>query len=174
MRKLPMNRREIIKLIGVLSANYRNWPAEGKEEDTVMLWESMLSDIPYEIGAAAVKMHMSKSVYPPTIADIREATAHINAPHQMDAMEAWNLISQAIRKYGFYRQKEAIESLPEDVAKMVDRFGWRELCYSTNIDTIRAQFRMAWETMQKRQHQERLMPANVLQMIENNAVKRLE
>lgn len=169
-----MNRSEIIKLIRVLSANYRNWPAEGKEKDTVMLWESMLSDMSYEIGQAAVKVHMSRSVYPPTIADIRDAATMLTSPRRIDAIEAWGMIGKAIRKYGVYRQEEAVASLPDEVALMVERFTWRELCLNENVDTLRAQFRMAWETMEKRRTEERKLLPELLHMIESSrTVKRL-
>src|SRR5690606_6754440 len=98
-----MNRKEIIKLIRVLSANYRGWPEEGKEADTVQLWESMLADMPYEIGKAAVKAHISRSVYPPTIADIREAAMNLTNNH-ISAMESWGMVVDAIRKYGYYNE----------------------------------------------------------------------
>lgn len=169
-----MNKPEIIKLIRVLSANYRNWPADGKEEDTVLLWQSMLSDIDEPVARAAVKYHLSRSVYPPTIADIRNAVSVITSPNTMDAIEAWDLIGEAIRKYGFYRETEAMASLPENVADMARRFKWRELCLNENVDTLRAQFRMAWETMEKRRKEERAMLPEIREMIESGgAIKRL-
>lgn len=170
-----MRKTKIIKLISLCSANYRNWPEEDKEEATIELWESMLGDLSFEVGQAAVKAHMSKSVFPPTIADIRDAAAMITSPPQMDAIVAWDLIGQAIRKYGFYRGDEAMASLPHPVADMARRFTWRELCLSENIDTLRAQFRMAWDAQNKRQQQERILPPDVMQLIESsNVIKRLE
>src|SRR5690625_1254124 len=150
-----MNKTEIIKLIRVLSANYRNFPEQGKEQDTVMLWESMLDDMDYDTGRAAVKAHIARSPFPPTIADIRDSAVMLANRDSMDAIEAWGEVVKAIRKYGFYNQAEAMESLPQEVREMVERFTWRELCLSENIDTLRAQFRMAWETMQKRRVEEK-------------------
>jgi len=165
-----LNRAEVIKLIRVLSANYRNWPADGKEEDTVLLWESMLADITFDVGQAAVKAHLSRSVYPPTIADIRDAAAMIESPHVMDAIEAWDLIGRAIRKYGYYRQEEAMASLPEDVAEMARRFTWSELCHSENVDTLRAQFRMAWDAQAKRIRDHGVMPRDIRELIESSGI----
>lgn len=165
-----MNRPEIIKLVALLSANYRNWPADGKEEDTVMLWESMLGDITFDIGLAAVKTHLSRSVYPPTIADIRDAAALIESPPVVDAIEAWDLIGRAIRKFGYYRQEEAMASLPDDVAEMARRFTWNELCHSENIDTLRAQFRMAWESQAKRIKEYGVMPKDIRELIESSGI----
>lgn len=169
-----MKKHEIIKLVALCSTNYRDWPEEGKEDATVELWQTMLGDIPFDVAQAAVKTHISRSVYPPTIADIRDAAAKITNPQSMDAMQAWDLIGEAIRKFGFYRESEALASLPAEVADMARRFKWRELCLSENIDTLRAQFRMAWETQTKRQKEERILPADVLELIESSgAIKRL-
>lgn len=169
-----MERADIIKLIRILSANYRNWPEQGKEDDIITLWDVMLSDLPLITAQNAIQYHMSRSVYPPTVADIRDAAVKVSAPRSMDWSEAWEKIITAIRNYGFYREKEAMESLPEDVVVMVRRFTWRELCMNENIDTLRAQFRMAWETMNKRKQEQDLLPPQLLNAIEGTAaLKRL-
>lgn len=169
-----MNQSDIIKLVRILSANYRNWPEEGKEEDVVSLWEMMLSDMPVEVAKRAIQFHLSKSVYPPTIADIREAAAKVSQPRTLDAIEAWEMICTAIRKFGFYRELEGMASLPDDVARMAKRFTWRELCLNENIDTLRAQFRMAWETQSKRMHEQNILPVELVDLIESSSlVKRL-
>ncbi len=168
-----MQETEIIKLISVCSANYRGWPEEGKGKVTVELWSTMLGDIPFEVVQAAVKMHLSKSVFPPTVADIRQAAADIMNPSYLTAIEAWDAISRAIRKFGYYREIDGLASLPEEVRQMTERFSWRELCLSENIDTLRAQFRMAWETQQKRNHEQYLYPADV-KRIADREVKLIE
>lgn len=165
-----MNRQDVLKLITICSANYRNWPEKGKEVATVDLWTMMLGDIPLETAKAAIKAHMSRSVYPPTVADIRDAAAMIENPPVMDAIQAWDLIGQAIRKYGYYRQEEAMASLPDDVAEMVRRFTWSELCHSENVDTLRAQFRMAWEAQAKRIKEHGVMPREVRELIESSGI----
>ena len=170
-----MQKHEIVKLIALCSANYRDWPEDGKENAVVELWETMLSDIPFAVGLAAVKIHMSRSVFPPTVADIRNAAAQLTQPRIMDAIEAWDLIVEAIRKYGYYREEEALASLPDDVAEMARRFKWRELCLSENVDTLRAQFRMAWETKSKRRQEESLFPNDIVALMESaQTVKQLK
>lgn len=169
-----MERADIIKLVQILSANYRKWPEEGKEDDVISLWEFMLSDLPVEVAKSAIQYHMSKSVYPPTVADIRSAAARVSEVRTMDWYEAWSKIGTAIRQFGSYREREALESLPDDVAKMVKHFTWRELCMNENIDTLRAQFRMAWETMSKRKQEQNILPPQLLETIEDFGVfKRL-
>lgn len=160
-----MNRKEIINLLGIATANFPNMQ-ERDMKPTAILWEKSLSDIPYDIAEKALIKVLATSKFFPTIAEIREAAADITQPRTMDAIEAWGLVIKAIRRYGSHRESEAIASLPEDVAQMVKRFGWRELCLNENPDTLRAQFRMAWETQSKRENNMRLLPTDIKNAIE--------
>ena len=160
-----MNRKEIINLLGIATANFPNMQ-ERDMKPTAILWEKSLSDIPYDIAEKALIKVLATSKFFPTIAEIREAAADITQPRTIDAIEAWGLVIKAIRRYGSYRESEAIASFPEDVAQMVKRFGWRELCLNENPDTLRAQFRMAWETQSKRENDMRLLPTDIKNAIE--------
>lgn len=162
-----MNRKEIINLLAIATANFPNMQ-ERDMKPTAVLWEKSLSDIDYGTAEKALLKVLSTSRFFPTIAELREAIADITNPRSIDAMEAWGLIGQAIRKYGFYRQAEAVASLPSDVADMVKRFTWRELCLSENIDTIRAQFRMAWETQSKRKKEMNALPVDIRNLLESS------
>ncbi|WP_447579980.1 replicative helicase loader/inhibitor [Acinetobacter baumannii] len=162
-----MNRKEIINLLAIATANFPNMQ-ERDMKPTAVLWEKSLSDIEYGTAEKALLKVLSTSRFFPTIAELREAIADITNPRSIDAMEAWGLIGQAIRKYGFYRQAEAVASLPSDVADMVKRFTWRELCLSENIDTIRAQFRMAWETQSKRKKEMNALPVDIRNLLESS------
>jgi hypothetical protein len=163
-----MNRKEIINLLAIATANFPNMQ-EKDMKPTAILWEKSLSDIDYPIAENAILKVLSTSRFFPTIADIREAVAQITQPRQLDAMEAWGMISEAIRKYGYYRQKEAMESLPSDVVEMVKRFTWNELCLSENIETLRAQFRMAWDIQAKRKKELSALPVEIRLMIEDTS-----
>ena len=170
-----MNRKEIINLLGIATANFPN--LQQKEmKPTAILWEKALADIPYEVAEKAVIKVLSTSKFFPTIAEIRDATAQITQPRTLDAIEAWGMIVQAIRKYGYYNQGAALQSLPEDVAEMVKRFTWRELCLSENVETLRAQFRMAWETQSKRKNELKALPTEIRLLLEGATqnIKRIE
>jgi hypothetical protein len=163
-----MNRKEIINLLGIATANFPN--LQQKEmKPTAILWEKALADLSYEVAEQSLIKVLSTSKFFPTVADIREAAAQITEPRTIDAMEAWGLIGEAIRKFGYYRQKEAMEFLPDDVREMVKRFTWRDLCLSENPETLRAQFRMAWETQSKRRNEMKAIPAQIRELIEDTS-----
>lgn len=155
-----------MNLLALATANFPSYQ-ERNMKPTAVLWEKALSDIPYEVAEKALLKVLSTSKFFPTISDIREAAAEITQPRSRDWSEAWGLILKAIRKYGFYREKEALESLPADVREMAERFTWRELCLNEEPDILRAQFRMAWETQTKRTKEWNMLPEPVRNAIES-------
>lgn len=162
---MKVNRKEIINLLGIATANFPN--LQQKEmKPTAILWEKALSDISYEVAENALIKVLATSKFFPTIAEIRDAVAQLTQPRTLDAMEAWGLIGEAIRKFGFYEQGKAMEFLPDEVAEMAKRFTWRELCLSENPDTVRAQFRMAWETQSKRTNEMKALPSEIRLMLQ--------
>lgn len=152
-----MNNSDIIKLVRILSANYRNWPQDGKEEDTVTLWEMMLSDVPLEVAKVAVQQHMGKSVYPPTVADIREIVNHITIPQEKPSIEAWGDVKTAIRRYGIYNEKKAMDSLSGVTRKVVEYIGFKTLCMSEDEMADRAHFLKMYDVVAKRERDDALL-----------------
>jgi len=161
-----MNRKEIINLLGIATANFPNMQNKDMQP-TAVLWEKSLSDIEYRVAEAALIKVLSTSRFFPTIADIREAVSQLTQPKVMDAMDAWGLVGQAIKRYGYYNEGKAMEMLPEDVRAMVKQFSWKELCHSENVDTLRAQWRMAWDTQSKRRKELNALPDGIRMMLED-------
>ena len=61
---------------------------------------------------------------------------------QITSEEAWQIAKEAVRKYGFYKPKEAKESMPVSVWKAINMIGgYTYLCHSKEHDTyLRSQF----------------------------------
>lgn len=161
-----MNRKEIVNLLGIAVANFPRLQ-EKDMKPTVVLWEKSLKDLSYEVAEKALLKVLSTSKFFPTVSEIRQAASDLTQPRTMDAIEAWGLIGQAIRKFGSYREADAMAWLPEDVAQMAQQFTWREICLNENPDTLRAQFRMAWETQSKRNKEVRALPFEIREMLES-------
>lgn len=168
-----MEKKEVIKLIGVLSANYRNFPEANKEQMTIELWNNMLEDVPYELGEVAIKKYISESVYPPTIADVRQRVADISKPRVTSSIEAWGNVTKVIRKYGSYNEAKALAELDDLTRKTVEYFGYRDLCISENGMADRAHFLKTYETMAERVTKENLLSPKLTNYIESAQIKRL-
>lgn len=152
-----MKQADIIKLIGFCSINYRNWPEPGKEEALVALWESMLSDVDFEVAKMAVQKYMLESVYPPTVADIRSRVTDFTVPRENTGIEAWGEVKRAIRQYGSYNEKKAMDSLKGATRKVVEYIGFRTLCMSENEMADRAHFLKVYDTVSKREREDALL-----------------
>lgn len=163
-----MNAKEVAGLLAMCAANF---PAMGDRDLrlTARLWELMLEDVPFDVGKQAICKVLATARFFPTVGEIRQAVAELQSPRLLDWSEAWGLIRDAIRRYGAYRESEALASLPPDVRKVVQRFGWQNLCLSEEIEVVRGQFRMAWETYAKRETERAALPLPIREQLDGVA-----
>lgn len=152
-----MKQTEVIKLIGLCSVNYRNWPEKDKEELTISLWSKMLADTEFFIAEAAIEKFIAESVYPPTIADVRARIADITVMPEKTAIEAWGDVCHAIRRYGHWNIEKAMDSFEGTTRKVVESIGFRTLCLSENEMADRAHFLKVYEILAKRERESALM-----------------
>ena len=149
-----MNKTEF----GIFASALRTYyPREAllPNKEAMELWYRELQDIPYPVAEASLRKWVSTNKWSPSIAEIREMTAEIKHGEKLDWGEAWERTMLAIRKYGSYRPKEAMDSLDPLTRKVVERMGFRELCMSENTMQDRANFRMIFETLAEREKKQR-------------------
>lgn len=135
------------------------------------LWYRELQDIPYTVAEATLRKWVATNKWSPSIAEIREMAATVCHGDPMTWGESWELARKAIRKYGFYRPQEALDSLDPLTRRCVESLGFRELCMSDNEVADRANFRMVFETMQKREQYEKQLPPKLLEIIQTIQIK---
>lgn len=153
MEASKMDKAELIKIFSIFNVVYSKFLQVGKEELMVDVWYSMLSQYPYELVRYAAETHIKSSSFPPTIHDIIKHIREYEEMGKVDAMAAWGMVCKAIRQYGYYRQAEAMQSLPAEIQSVVTSMGWQTLCESENEIADRAHFTKAYEAMQKREKQ---------------------
>lgn len=118
------------------------------------LWFRELQDIPFQVAEAALRKWVQINKWSPSIADIRAMAASVALKEIPDWSEAWEQACHAIRRYGRYSQKEALDSLDPLCRKAVERLGFINLCASEKPEMDRANFRMVYETLAKREQTE--------------------
>lgn len=145
-----MNKEEFSKWAMALKTYY---PRENllPNSQAIALWFQELQDIPFQVAEAALRKWVQTNKWSPSIAEIREQAASVALPEIPDWGEAWEQTIRAIRKYGHYRQQEALESLDPLTRKTVERLGFRNLCASENPTADRANFRTIYEMLAKRE-----------------------
>lgn len=128
-----------------------------------------LNDIPFDIAMLAAKKIIVTLENPflPMPAVIRGVAVEITSPHIPTAGEAYEEVLKAIRNFGGYREKEAMDSMSPLTQKAVKAVGWKSLCYSEEPDIIRGQFRKAYEAIEKRELTESKVPERLKQMTAN-------
>ena len=152
---MEATKADIAKILTIISAA---WPQFEPSAEKVNLWHEMLRDIPKQVLAVAVKRLIAERSFPPSISDIRKEASYLLDPDKQTPAEAWGVVQNAVRKYGFYRAVEGVSSLPPRIKKVVDCIGWTSLCTSDNISVLRGQFMKMYEQIQEEEAKERLMP----------------
>lgn len=152
-----MNKQEILKIFSIFNVCYPKFIESGKEEIMVNVWHELLKDYPYELVMLSSQNHIKSSKFQPTIHDIIDGITQYQNLDKVDGMTAWGTVVKAIRSYGYYRQVEALNSLPKETRDIVESIGWQNLCMSENDMADRAHFIKAYEANQKREKQVALM-----------------
>ena len=168
---------ETKNLVGVAIANFPSMQ-ERDMGPTAMLWYQMLKDIPYEIAKKALLKVLTTAKFFPTVSEILEAIADITNPETDTAAKAWGEVEKAIRHYGSYREKEALESMSSRTAKVVEYMGWRDICLGEEIGVVRGQFLKMYQQVSEREQKERVLPeslkADIRRLSASMSVKMIE
>ena len=148
-----MEKNEFAMLAAAIRTYY---PKENilPNQPAMELWYRELCDIPYPVAEAALRKWVATQKWSPSIAEIREMTVNVTQGDEMTWGEAWEKALRAVHKYGYYRAKEAMDSLDPLTRRCVENIGFRELCLSENISVERANFRMIFETLSQRRKTE--------------------
>ena len=151
-----MEKQEFALLASAIRTYY---PKENilPNQQAMELWYRELCDIPYQVAEAALRKWVATNKWSPSIAEIREMTVNVTQGDDMTWGEAWEKALKAVHRYGYYRAKEALDSLDPLTRRCVENVGFREMCLSENIAVERANFRMIFETLAQRKKTEQQM-----------------
>lgn len=131
--------------------------------DQMDWWFELLGNLPFKTATLALKKYALLNKFPPTISDISMLAADLIEERIPDIDEAWGELNKAIRRYGYMREAEALESLREPVRKAVECIGFQNICQSPyeQQNTLRAQFRGFYEAEYKRSMEVHKMPGDM-------------
>lgn len=105
------------------------------------VWQEELADLSDDLLAVACRNHRERSVWPPSLAEIRASAVSLMrqaSPANQMASEAWADVKKALLSIGYYGRPEF--SNPATAAA-VSRMGWRDICLDDGPEgVIRAQF----------------------------------
>lgn len=159
-----MTQAETAELLTMMAAA---WPRFEPDDAKIVLWSSMFEDVAFRVAKIALKKLMLLNTFPPSVAELRQAVVEVATPgnSRLPAPEAWGHVIAAIKKFGYYRESEALSSMPAEAAKVVSWMGWQDICQSDNIDVVRGQFLRMYETQLQREKEQALLPSALREII---------
>ncbi len=122
-------------------------------ERTQVYWD-MLNDLEFEVAMVGGQRIIATLENPflPMPAVFRKAGLEVTGRETLPWPEAYEQVLRAVRNFGVHRGEEALESLtPLNRAAMKALGGFQAFCLNEENDMNRAQFRMAYETLAKRE-----------------------
>ena len=160
-----MNKDEFVEIVKMIKTAF---PKEKFLEtpEQFELWFRMLNDIPFGICQAAMTTWIMENPRTPAISDIRERCLSVSV-EEVPWEKAWDSVIKAVKRYGSYKEAEALESMDEVTREAVRAIDFRHLCFMEidDLPTVRAQFRDIYKNIAKRKKNDNLLPPNIRQAI---------
>ena len=166
-----MNKEQFTKGITFLAIAYN------KEftDEQVSVWYEFFKDENYDDFRNAVKRIIPKNQFMPSIAELKQEITFISNPIlQLNADEEWDSVLKAIRKYGSYRQDEAMQSLKPYTANIVRQVGYTRICLSESIQWERKEFMELFNTNKERDAESLMLAAPQMTLAEITRIARLK
>jgi len=161
-----MTKKEFAVFAAALKTYYSKEERLIPNEEAMTLWFKQLQDIPYNVAEAVLNKWVATNKWSPSIAEIREQATLITRGNLPDWSEGWKKTLEAIRRYGMYDEKKALDSLDPLTRETVERMGFRDLCLSETAMQDRANFRMIFERLAERERDKAQLPQGLVVLIE--------
>lgn len=141
--------------------------------ETVDVWTMMLEEYTYEQISIALKAYVlsDTSGFAPSVGQLVAKVQTITQPQELNEMEAWALVSKAIRNSG-YNSVEEYSKLPLVVQKAVglpDQLRIWAMDEHYNEEVVMSQFQRCYRSELKRQEEFQKLPRDVQRLIQNTA-----
>ena len=167
-----MTREETVNIIRVMVDSYPNYKPNNLSE-TVDVWHTMLSDYDYNLVSMALKSYIlsDTSGFAPAIGQIVAKMHAITQPQELNEMEAWSLVSKAIRN-SIYNSADEYAKLPPIVQKAVglpsQLMQWA-IDDSYNESVVSSNFMRCYRIELAREKELSMLPEDARQIAQNGS-----
>ena len=165
-----MTREETVKIIRIMCDSYPNYKPNNISE-TVDVWCMMLEDYNYNQISVALKAYVTSdtSGFAPSIGELIAKIQMISQPQELNEMEAWSLVSKALRN-GTYGAVEEFSRLPPTVQEAVGNpdnlRNWATSDYKAIETVIQSNFIKTYRSVTSRTEEIKRVPAEIQKLIE--------
>lgn len=167
-----MTRDEIKQLLMRIQTVYPNWKPQTDLRFVVETWNEYLFDYSYEQMLLALKAFISTdtSGFAPNIGQLIEKARMISCPEEMNEMEAWALVSKALRN-GYYGAEEEFKKLPPLIQKAIGQPSqlrqWAQTESISIENVVQSNFLRTYRSVVNRSNEVTRMPVEIRKMIED-------
>lgn len=150
--------------------SYPNYKPNNISE-TVDVWNMMLSDYDYNLVAMALKGYIlsDTSGFAPSIGQLVAKIQKITQPQELSEMEAWALVSMAIRN-SIYNSAEEFAKLPPLVQKAIgipEQLRTWAIDENFNEEVASSNFMRCYRNELKRHEEFQRIPEDIRKLIDN-------
>lgn len=156
-----MSKEEFIKGLKFLLVAYNKEFTQEQAE----VWYKFFKDEDFELYRTAIKNLISKEEYLPSIAKVRNEIAKLKTSEIPSAEDEWNEVLNTIRKFGSYRQKEALENLKPYTAYIVKNIGYLNICRAEEQTWNKKEFVGEYNALKDREVEMLQIGTNNLKML---------
>lgn len=167
-----MTRNDVQDLLAMIQGAYPNFNPANKTA-TVGAWTMALEDFDKNQIALALKAYMrtNTSGFAPAPGQLIELIQEVTQPNQMNELEAWTLVSKAIRNSAYNSESE-FAKLPELVQKALGsaaqlRIWAMDEEYNESVNS--SHFMRTYRAVCEREKQVAKMPAEIRNMIQSKS-----
>ena len=166
-----MTKNEVVKLLMTIQTFYPNYQVENKEF-TINAWYSIIGDCDYKPMEKALRAYITTdtSGFAPSIGQLINKLHEVQSPQELNEMEAWLLVSKALRN-GTYGAVEEFNKLPPLVQKAVgspdNLRNWAQTDSESIENVVQSNFMRTYRTVVNRAKEYRKMPKDIQALIEN-------
>lgn len=167
-----MTRDETVNIIRIMVDSYPNYKPNNLSE-TVDVWHTMLSDYDYNLVSMALKSYIlsDTSGFAPAIGQIVAKMHAITQPQELNEMEAWSLVSKAIRN-SIYNAADEYAKLPPIVQKAVglpsQLMQWA-IDDNYNESVVSSNFMRCYRIELAREKELSMLPEDARQIVQNGS-----
>lgn len=166
-----MTREDTMKILATVQAAYPNYKPNDKTA-ALNTWWTLLQEYSYEQVSLALKAYIQTDVsgFAPAIGQVIATINRLFAPEALNDMEAWALVSRALRN-GYYGSEAEFEKLPPLVQQAVgcpDNLRHWSQSELTSIETvIQSNFVRTYHIIVQREQEKQKMSLDLQNLIDN-------
>lgn len=166
-----MTREKTVDVIHIICDCYPNFKPEDLSR-TINAWQVMLEEYSCEQVAVALKAYITSdsSGFAPSVGEIIAKIQTISQPQALNEMEAWALVSKALRN-GYYGAVDEFNKLPPLVQKAVgtpdNLRHWSQTDIESIENVVQSNFMRSYRVVANREKEIERMPTDVRVLIES-------